>query len=50
MMRSLLLLTLLLFTVMTDSQTPPAIDSTTLVPDKVFTDGIEGPAVGLDGR
>jgi gluconolactonase len=34
---------------MTDSQTP-AIDSTTLVPDKVFTDGIEGPAVGLDGR
>ncbi len=40
----------LLVFAMTDSQTPPGIDSTTLVPDKVFTDGIEGPAVGLDGR
>jgi gluconolactonase len=47
-MRLLAVLPLVL-TVMTDSQTP-AIDSTTLVPDKVFTDGIEGPAVGLDGR
>jgi gluconolactonase len=47
-MRQLAVLSLL--AVMTDSQTPPAIDSTTLVPDKVFTDGIEGPAVGLDGR
>jgi gluconolactonase len=47
-MRLLAVLPLLL-TAMTDSQTP-AIDSTTLVPDKVFTDGIEGPAVGLDGR
>lgn len=40
----------LLFAAMTDTQTPPPVDSTTLVPDKVFTDGIEGPAVGLDGR
>jgi gluconolactonase len=46
------LLTILpvLFLAMTDAQTPAPIDSTTLVPDKVFTDGIEGPAVGLDGR
>ena len=40
----------LLFVSMTDAQTPSPVDSTTLVPDKVFTDGIEGPAVGLDGR
>lgn len=26
------------------------VDSTTLVPDTVFTSGIEGPAVGRDGR
>src|SRR5262245_53432507 len=49
-MRSFLTLALLLLTAMTDSQNTPPLDSTTLVPDKVFTDGIEGPAVGLDGR
>jgi gluconolactonase len=50
-MRWALLMALVLMPEMQNpSPTGSAIDSTTLVPDKVFTDGIEGPAVGLDGR
>src|SRR6185503_5160851 len=44
----------LLTLAMTHSDQPPAsgaqqVDSTTLVPDKVFTDGIEGPGVDREG-
>jgi gluconolactonase len=48
-MRTIHLLALPFLLAMVDDQTPQP-DSTTLVPDKAFTDGIEGPAVGLDGR